>query len=164
MHLPAKITEQFLSSSHSTAEQIFVRCARRLQASERGSAAFGAGMSESASSSAWASTLAQLEAQTPQHRSDALDQVTELLQQNDWQLPAGLAAQLIAALRERLTDDGWCAAPPRGSPRPAPLAPMPRRPPFAGLGGRRGASALAGWVLGGRATRRGAPRPPPSRA
>ena len=49
----------------------------------------------------------QLESPTPQQRSEALDNLTELLQQNEWQLPSGQGAAIFSALRDRLNDANW---------------------------------------------------------
>ena len=66
---------------------------------------------EAAASSSWASALAQLETPSVPQRCEAIDHVTELLQQNDWVLPAGQGADVITALRDRLNDANWCACP-----------------------------------------------------
>ena len=60
-----------------------------------------------ASPLSWESTLQQLEAPTPQQRSEAIDLVTELLQESEWQLPEGRGNNFVVALRNRLTDSNW---------------------------------------------------------
>ena len=57
----------------------------------------------------WHAALRQLrESPAPAERSEAIDQITELLQQADWQLPDGnLGTEIIGALRERLSDTNW---------------------------------------------------------
>ena len=57
--------------------------------------------------SVWSAALQQLEAATPQLRSEAIDQLTELLQQTDWVLPDGLEGEVMTALRDRLSDSNW---------------------------------------------------------
>ena len=57
--------------------------------------------------SVWSAALQQLEAATPQLRSEAIDQLTELLQQTDWVLPEGLEGEVMTALRDRLSDSNW---------------------------------------------------------
>ena len=42
-------------------------------------------------------------------RSEAIDQMTELLQEDDWALPEGLGVEIVAALRDQLSDTNWCA-------------------------------------------------------
>ena len=68
---------------------------------------------------AWTAALSQLrDAPQPAERSEAIDQITELLQSSDWQLPDGLGVEVVAALRERLSDTNWCASPqPPAAPR-----------------------------------------------
>ena len=55
----------------------------------------------------WDATLNQLEAPTPQLRTEAIDQLTELLQQSEWVLPEGRGGEVAAALRDRLVDSNW---------------------------------------------------------
>ena len=55
----------------------------------------------------WDATLNQLEAPTPQLRTEAIDQLTELLQQSEWVLPQGRGGEVAAALRDRLVDSNW---------------------------------------------------------
>ena len=56
----------------------------------------------------WSAALAQLEeAPTPQGRSEAVDYLTELLQQSEWRLPEGLGSQVISKLSDRLSDSNW---------------------------------------------------------
>ena len=62
------------------------------------------------SNESWEAALTQLTAATPQQRSEAIDQITELLQASDWALPEGRAAEIVAQLGSRLTDTNWCAA------------------------------------------------------
>lgn len=68
---------------------------------------------------AWTAALSQLrDAPQPAERSEAIDQITELLQSSDWQLPDALGVEVVAALRERLSDTNWCASPqPPAAPR-----------------------------------------------
>ena len=59
---------------------------------------------------AWAAALEQLKTATiPNLRSEAIDQMTELLQEDDWALPEGLGVEIVAALRDQLSDTNWCA-------------------------------------------------------
>ena len=60
-----------------------------------------------ASSDAWAASLAQLAAPTTNLRSEALDQITLLLQEADWRLVGVGAPELVEALRARLSDSNW---------------------------------------------------------
>ena len=57
----------------------------------------------------WSTALRQCSAANSQQRSEAIDQLTELLQQNDWQLPSGEGGNVFIALRERLNDSNWYA-------------------------------------------------------
>lgn len=57
----------------------------------------------------WSTALRQCSAPNSQQRSEAIDQLTELLQQNDWQLPSGEGGNVFMALRERLSDSNWYA-------------------------------------------------------
>jgi hypothetical protein len=61
----------------------------------------------SPASSSWAAALAQLETPSAPQRCEAIDYVTELLQQNDWVLPVGQGSDVVAALRDRLNDANW---------------------------------------------------------
>ena len=65
-------------------------------------AATGASASDS-----WAASLAQLAAPTTNLRSEALDQITLLLQEADWRLVGVGAPELVEALRARLSDSNW---------------------------------------------------------
>ena len=58
-------------------------------------------------SDAWAASLAQLAAPTTNLRSEALDQITLLLQEADWRLVGVGAPELVEALRARLSDSNW---------------------------------------------------------
>ena len=51
--------------------------------------------------------LSALEAPTAAERCEALDDLTELLQQLDWALPEGEGANVAAALLDRLNDSNW---------------------------------------------------------
>ena len=81
----------------------------------------------------WHAVLQQMEAPTPAMRTDAIDQVTVMLQQREWELTSRETQELVGALRERLGDSNWYhpASPPNalhgkstdkstayGSPRP----------------------------------------------
>ena len=59
-------------------------------------------------STRWDVALQQLrDAPTPQLRSEAIDRMTELLQQSEWVLPQGRGGEVAAALRDRLVDSNW---------------------------------------------------------
>ena len=61
-----------------------------------------------------AAALDLLGATSPVQRSEALDQLTMILQEVNWQLASlpGLSAeQLTQALQTRLTDSNWCVVP-----------------------------------------------------
>lgn len=59
---------------------------------------------------AWVAALEQLKSATiPNLRSEAIDQMTELLQEDDWALPDGLGGDIVSALRDQLYDTNWCA-------------------------------------------------------
>jgi hypothetical protein len=92
----------------------------------------------------WDAVLLQLaEAPTPQLRSEAIDQMTELLQQTEWALPEGRAAEVGAALRERLADSNWCAPRPgeRG-PHVATVTPLD-----SSRAGRLPSDASSSWAI-----------------
>ena len=58
--------------------------------------------------------LELLEAPSPVQRSEALDQLTAVLQELNWQLNGATelsAKKLIQALRNRLSDSNWLAPP-----------------------------------------------------
>ena len=66
-----------------------------------------------ASSSAWSAALQNLkDAKSPQLQTDAIDRMTELLQQSDWALPEGLGDEIAQVLASRLTGAHWCARAP----------------------------------------------------
>ena len=57
----------------------------------------------------WHAVLQQMEAPTPAMRTDAIDQVTVMLQQREWELTSRETQELVGALRERLGDSNWYA-------------------------------------------------------
>ena len=61
--------------------------------------------------SIWETALQQLQAPMTHLRTEALDSITVILQDSDWQLPPGSEAELIHALRERLFDTNWYVTP-----------------------------------------------------
>ena len=71
--------------------------------------------------------LEQTEAPTPQLRSEAIDQMTELLQEAKWEIPSAWRGEVVRALRERLADNNWCARAAAPPPSP-PLRPQKNRP------------------------------------
>ena len=76
--------------------------------SSRGDGGHTAAAATGASASdAWAASLAQLAAPTTNLRSEALDQITLLLQEADWRLVGVGAPELVEALRARLSDSNW---------------------------------------------------------
>ena len=61
-------------------------------------------------STRWDVALQQLrDAPTPQLRSEAIDRMTELLQQSEWVLPDGRGGEVAEALQQGLVDSDWCA-------------------------------------------------------
>ena len=61
-------------------------------------------------STRWDVALQQLrDAPTPQLRSEAIDRMTELLQQSEWVLPDGRGGEVAEALQQVLVDSNWYA-------------------------------------------------------
>ena len=90
----------------------------------------------------WDEAILQLEqaSASTAARVDALDQITLICQQREWELGGQDAHELIGALRDRLSDSNWCALG-FGARALAPLPERPQRPPPAPVGARARAPA-----------------------
>ncbi len=92
----------------------------------------------------WDEAILQLEqaSASTAARVDALDQITLICQQREWELGGQDAHELIGALRDRLSDSNWCALG-LGACALAPLPGRPQRPPPSPAGARARAPAPA---------------------